>query len=138
MSLQTWKDEFYPTPATDDKSIAVAHSLQKWKGLTLENLRKHKVIYMRNVNALVNEIDAKEYANATYSVYMKCEYLSITSDSCSLCKAYKDKCDSCPLGKSENTSTFGTNACDDKDSPYFAFLDRQDPKPMIEILTKLL
>ena len=38
MSLQTWMDEFYPTPAQKfpTELEAVEHSLSKWKGLTID------------------------------------------------------------------------------------------------------
>ena len=49
MSLQTWMDEFYPTPAQKfpTELEAVEHSLRKWKGLTKENLEKHSVVHCR-------------------------------------------------------------------------------------------
>lgn len=39
MSLETWKEEFYPIPADEvPESQALAHSLRKWEGLRKENL----------------------------------------------------------------------------------------------------
>jgi hypothetical protein len=44
MSQETWRAEFYPIEASRVPSEdAVAHSLQKWRGLTKANLRKHRL-----------------------------------------------------------------------------------------------
>jgi hypothetical protein len=46
MSIESWKEEFYPEPASGkfvkrtDLS-ACRHSLRKWRGLTKENLQRH-------------------------------------------------------------------------------------------------
>lgn len=44
MSLQTWKDEFYPVPASEPiggHKAQIEHSLRKWRGATKENTEKH-------------------------------------------------------------------------------------------------
>lgn len=42
MSYQTWAEKFYPVAAElVPEEQALAHSLQKWKGLTEENLDAH-------------------------------------------------------------------------------------------------
>jgi len=44
MSIETWKAEFYPTPAEEaigSEEEALRHSLHKWQGGTPENLEKH-------------------------------------------------------------------------------------------------
>lgn len=45
MSMQTWKDEYYPVPAAElrDGTLdeMLAHSLLKWEGLKRENLMAH-------------------------------------------------------------------------------------------------
>lgn len=48
MSLQSWKEEFYPEDAADvaargDERECIAHSLRKWEGLKAENLGWHGV-----------------------------------------------------------------------------------------------
>lgn len=131
MSLQTWKDEFYPTPATEDKSIAVAHSLRKWEGLTLEHLRRHGLILLKNTTCIVNEKDAGVYAKEYYDENVTCDKLGIKRSSCSLCIAYNDNCSECPLGKSGNT-------CDAEESPYEIWLKTSNPKTMIVALKELL
>lgn len=46
MSNDTWLAEFYPKPAADvPADEAVAHSLQKWRGLKKENLGNHDIYY---------------------------------------------------------------------------------------------
>lgn len=43
MSIESWKEEFYPTVPTKDMSEkeAVEHCSQKWKGIIKENAEKH-------------------------------------------------------------------------------------------------
>ena len=49
MSVETWKEEFYPVDATDDEVqegsifILLDHSILKWTGALPENLKKHDV-----------------------------------------------------------------------------------------------
>ena len=44
MSIESWKAEFYPTPADEaSKDQAIAHSLRKWEGLRKENLDRHEL-----------------------------------------------------------------------------------------------
>lgn len=44
MSVETWREEFYPTEAKNcPKESAAMHSRRKWEGLLSKNLRKHKL-----------------------------------------------------------------------------------------------
>lgn len=133
MSLETWKAEFYPKPAKDVKAEdAVAHSLQKWRGLRKENLEKHGL--ERDVECLQDE---------------SCCSFVVDADSCALCVHHltkQDSCASCPLAKAR-----GGVACDDSWNgiskvlpeikaedvpPYQVFTLRGDPEPMIYWLEK--
>ena len=133
MSLQTWMDEFYPTPAQKfpTELEAVEHSLRKWKGLTRENLEKHGVIHrgwnIRDDNGTILKID---------------------SSTCALCqqhiidKEYFANCDKCIL-KKVNVSKFDGEhyGCDsampEKDfTTYYEFIKNNNPQPMIELLEK--
>ena len=74
MSLASWKEEFYPTPAyACPCDQALEHSILKWTGLLPENLEKHKVFldgqYLRD----------PESPNCA---------LRIDGDSCALCVHY--------------------------------------------------
>ncbi len=72
MSLESWKAEFLPKPAKDVLADeAIAHSLQKWRGLTKEARDKHGL----------SEVDFK---------------LLINGNSCALCLT-NDACSTCPI-----------------------------------------
>jgi hypothetical protein len=124
MTLQTWKEEFYPIDAKYvSKEDAVEHSLRKWIGLRAENLSKHGV-------------------NATYSrvydgdgVCGEDEMMYIDDESCALCVHYiENECSACPL--------FGLlgRSCDKGDeiiSEYASFVRFGNPEPMITALERL-
>lgn len=118
MSLQTWKDEFYPKPAHQvPESEALQHSLQKWIGLRSENLNKHKLKHSLGIIT-----DSSK------------EQLFIDSTSCALCSHYLDKdgedeCPKCPLTLKRGF------ACDDGDNPpYLSLTCDNDPEPMINLI----
>lgn len=123
MSLATWKEEFYSTPASEvdksDEAALIAHSLRKWRGLTKENLEKHDVHF-----------DDCHIIESDYE-----EIFAVDSGSCSLCHAYYAKtevesvCEQCPLYK------ISGSRCDRlKESPYNVFVDTGNPQPMIALL----
>lgn len=133
MSLQTWMDEFYPTPAQKfpTELEAVEHSLRKWKGLTQENLDKHA---MRRFKWSIGESVEKS--------------LIIDSTTCALCQQHYDAysniadCDKCVLKKVnvsvENGEQYSCDQCmpEDSESKYKIFLYEANPQPMIELLEK--
>ena len=118
MSLQTWKKEFYPIPAEQVLSAdAVAHSLRKWEGLKPKNLAKHDLISHGEV---IIDDDGNE--------------LGIDASSCALCNHYiDDDCAECPLALVR-----GGVSCAMRDSPYHAFMESDDPNPMIKWLKKAM
>lgn len=133
MSLQTWMDEFYPTPAQKfpTELEAVEHSLRKWKGLTKENLEKHCVDQRHS--SIKDASDAK---------------LAIDSTTCALCQQHTEDgedfadCDKCIL-KKINVSEFDgqhygcASALPEKDvTTYREFTVYGNPQPMIELLEK--
>lgn len=89
MSLKTWRQEFYPEPASRARRRSwewtVRHSLRKWEGVLPKNLRKHDLA--RNT-FFICEKRGKEFAlgRATCSL---CEKVSSYSPSnfidCELC-----------------------------------------------------
>lgn len=106
MSLETWKEEFYPIPSDEvSESQALAHSLRKWEGLKKENLEKH------GVGATGGYVDE----------------LPIDSSTCALCHHHVDVgCATCPL------SVRGDEEIYTCDSEYRAWYRTGDPEPMIE------
>ena len=116
MSLETWKQEFYPIPAGEvPVDQAAEHSLRKWIGLRPENLTRHGVSsYGRSL------IDDERQ-----------DLLAIDGESCALCVHHLDNfagCPRCPL------CLHLGGPCDLKGQPYHVFLHTGDPKPMIAAL----
>ncbi len=127
MSLQTWKDEFYPVKPSKkmSKKVAIEHSLRKWNGLLPKNLKKHG---LEKAGRFIQE---KQDSVAD---------MMIDAESCALCVKYLDtdclesenECVRCPLFNSLGEQ------CDGDGSPYFMWLRKDEPKPMIKALKKLL
>lgn len=134
MSLETWKDEFYPIAAdrvARDPLSAIAHSLRKWFGLRPDALKKHHLT-RRMFGTIIHR-------NAT---------LSIDDRTCALCVIYKNQneygaaaCTKCPLAIAR-----GGTPCDrvapaelrQGKSPYAAFIKDGNVEPMIAALTAAL
>ena len=138
MSLQSWKEEFYPISAreiakivedresdisTKSKIELVEHSLRKWEGNKSKNLRKHKM--------------RKDWSNSIEDEYRN--YFEVDSSSCSLCKVFHERgngsvCEECPLSIAR-----GGLACDEDDdsggSPWHRSR-RGNPQNMILWLNK--
>lgn len=145
MSLKTWRDEFYPTRAFDfhDKDInlenklaATEHSLQKWRGLLPENLKKHRV--------RTGEYGHVEAATVL-PVFLHGLMLDRTEDhsqvlinsaSCSLCVLSRDDCRECPIvhkrGRRCDVPLDGDS--EQASSEWHAYRVKQNPKPMIKLL----
>lgn len=94
MSLDTWKREFYPSPASDFRAgwratpptavEAAEHSLKKWEGMLSHNLARHGVSHPF-LGELV-EID---------NPYKR---IAIAGEvGCALCHYYNLSCGRCPL-----------------------------------------
>lgn len=147
MSIETWKAEFYPKPASETtEAEAIDHSLQKWLGLTPENLAKHRVMLF-NSAVMEQGVDLDKPSN---------ERVLIDANSCSLCHHFcetdtfnsaddESPCMECPLYQAR-----GGRACDDetdeewaddRKSPWHEFTPSfnrygYDPKPMIRWLKR--
>jgi hypothetical protein len=142
MSLESWKEEFYPVEAQDmnhsTEKDCLQHSLKKWEGLTKENLDKHHVRVGKYPQLLIAGRGLGS--------------LRITSNSCALCVKNLVNCSECILQKTlpgtcgEATSPYEfitykhDNYLQDFCSgcAYDAFKDNEDPRPMIEALQKTL
>jgi hypothetical protein len=136
MSLDTWKDEFYPQEAFSVPEVhAVRHSLQKWYGLRPDALLRHRV-----------ELDSC----GDVSDLITDRHLSIRGDSCALCHHYNIRygsCKACPLALVREgvpcDEAWGDENEDspepgDKLSPWFEWRRRGNPEPMILWLERAL
>ena len=133
MTLKTWKEEFYPVkPAKRMTKIeAIEHSLTKWRGLTKTNLNTHdlKVDYWNS-----KQICEEKNPN---------KFLNIDNTSCALCYKFfipdrqdyqRSKCENCPLYQANEYIP-----CDSSyKSPYRAWVDNSNPRPMIKLLERAL
>lgn len=129
MSLETWKQEFYPITAQEAAKLsmlgAIEHSLRKWTGLTVENLRYHE---MRYAGSSIVDIPGVEFP--------------ITDETCSLCQKYVSPvtaplapCAKCPLYLSRGMVPCVLRNDDEISNPYYAFIYHRSPMPMIKALT---
>jgi len=122
MSLESWKNEFYPVEASKDHSdiAAIEHAILKWTGYTEENLKKHE---LTSDGAVITDSDNNVVIFAT--------------NSCSLClKYWANDCDKCPLyliGESCISSHHESNI-----SPYRKTMNNSDPSYILDALKKAL
>lgn len=121
MSLQSWKDSYYPTPASEaavSDDVALDHSILKWMGALPENTENHEVSFTDG--SIIEEPETT--------------YLTFNDETCALChRHYKpheneDCCKTCPLVKS------GHQQCNSFSSPYQNSVCFDDPQPMINAL----
>ena len=94
MSIQTWKQEFYPTEARNTLiQKALSHTIRKWKGLRPKNLRKHNLCVKRRDIKLYDKENLRGFVQA----------FKFNSDNCALCIHHLvidnniDRCETCPL-----------------------------------------
>lgn len=130
MSIQTWKDEFYPVDQSEigrSSKDAIDHSLLKWNGLTRDNLKKHNVRLLRPMMILTdsdaNLVDVKSP-----------EVFRVDQSTCVLCRINEHHCCTCPL-----YIAIGHQVCTlDQDTrnrgPYQLFRDIGDATRMIKAL----
>lgn len=130
MSLATWKKEFYGpmVKAAGSLDTALEHSLKKWTGLLPKNLEKHKV-------------EVVEWGDLFY----KGQYFGIDYDTCAVCQFYKwsnpddwEDCPRCILAQVRQGRSCCTPTAQFGVSPYDAWIDKTNPKPMIKLLEKAL
>lgn len=136
MSIETWKEEFMPVPASAEMSTleAIEHSIRKWVGLREENLRRHGLF---QDTYLIGEQGPIRHG-----------YIYINNSSCALCVKFLSArystrvspCVRCPLyaalGQVGCSSSYYTRwqLYGVQWSPYDIFLKHGDPEPMITSL----
>jgi len=113
MSDKSWIKEYYSVPAAlVAEDAALEHSLQKWIGLTQENLAKHGI---------------------------KNPPIAVDSETCALCHHYiTDDCFKCPLAQSRNGTPCDSATDDEEVSPYRAYRREGGPEEMIRALYKAI
>ena len=132
MSIKSWKNEFYPIAASRvAKKNALAHSLKKWKGLTRENLVKHKLMYCHR------------YIHEGKSFRFTKPFMEIDGGSCACCHHWIGKsrsgafnifCQECPLLKARGGFRCDQSTDYNGDDPYGAFINNGNPNPMIKLI----
>lgn len=152
MSLDTWKEKFYPVDASEfreglfkrfTKIDTIEHSLTKWKGLTDENLKEHGLKHATYYICTDLKVLPKD---------AKYQSLRINSKTCSLCVRYynldkenSNSCNECPISDFKvaylknnmdhlTEADLEFNCCQE----YDYFLALGDPKPMIDLLQDTL
>ena len=112
MSLETWKAEFYPVPASEAED-PLAHSLQKWEGLS--HLKEHELV--QHGGMLEDD----------YAVFF------FDADTCALCRMYADgeNCKNCPLAIARGGVPCDEQRSDEAVSPYSAGTRDRDPAPRL-------
>lgn len=133
MSLATWRAEFYPITAkqaVERKEDLVAHSLQKWRGLTKANLKKH------NVRQGTGSDRSKLLDNDNLSSFW------VSDETCALCEGFQPRddcsprCGACPLLKVRRGVACDNYCGRETRSPYTKFTLEGDPRPMIKWLER--
>ena len=121
MTVESWKSEFYAVDAYRSKGEnwsdkeCLEHALKKWCGLTKENLDKHEVKHDQGMLFHKMKYDA--------------DALPIDSSTCAMCeKYYIGGCHGCPVVRH-----YGDRCCG-KVNQYWEFIDKNNPKPMIDLL----
>ena len=128
MSLTTWRDEFYPVPASQTTpETAVAHSLQKWLGLDPSNLARHAVHIRRSQPTTIID-DSDEDADEDFDSF------PINADTCALCEHHFKKHDVTPCGSCPLFKHLGTPCDEELDGPYQMMRTYNNPQSMIAAL----
>ena len=153
MSIKSWKAEFYPYPASKFLSLhrniditirALKHSLQKWRGLTKENLEKHGLyaeghnIYKSDNYKSVFSVDA--YSCALCALFYSDSpskkgevYFAVESGS-----LHPYRCSACPLVAVRGVPCDYLKKGEGDFTPYTQFAVDGDTKPMVKLLEKAL
>jgi hypothetical protein len=130
MSLETWKQEFYPEPADEcSAERAVAHSILKWTGLLKENLKKHNVWRKLGEWNLTSIND---------------ERFTVASDSCALCYHYLEPadeeetpCKRCPLYQVRDEVSCDNFKSGEFYPPFGEWLHQDKPEVMLDWLKQI-
>ena len=135
-SVDSWKQQFYPIPATDASAWtvieAIDHSIRKWEGATPESLLAHgcelKTTMIGQLPVIVG-VTSRDTGEVVY----------FDSDSCSLCvrghdavahNQQLDACGNCPI----RVSLGGRTCVELASGPYREFCRTGNPQLMLDAL----
>lgn len=135
MSLETWIEEFYSTSTVELVSInrliplnkiAIGMAIQKWSGLTPENLAKHDLHFISCyiVSTEVKTVEEIEQLE-------KKDVFIVGTTTCHLCALYhigENSCVECPIMKMKGATCI---------REYIDSIEQKDPKPMLDLLEKV-
>lgn len=122
MGLKEWKDKYYPIPAKKvPLEQALDHSIQKWEGLQLNVLKEYELKQVR------------------YHICGIGGTTTINGDTCALCFHHTQleddiDCSTCPLAISRNGYPCDERMPNEEISPYHAFTEHENAKPMLDAL----
>jgi hypothetical protein len=129
VSIDTWRQEFYPVDAfrVGPGVSSIEHSLKKWSGLRKENLERHGC---RSTGSAIRD----NYGRA----------FRVGGATCALCHHYADAsedegmCALCPLSETRDGVACDDLRDDEGEHPYGHWIQFKNPEPMIEWLEKTL
>lgn len=125
MSMQSWRDEFYPVPASAGMSDleAIRHGLRKWEGHRAENVARHGLKFDSD-NIVIPYFKIMDSRGRSFVFGEK---------ECALCAKYINTvidCHRCPIALS------GQRPCTEKgrNIAYRKAIERGDTQAMIDAL----
>ena len=119
MSLGSWRRRYYPVAAHRvPKGGRARAMLRKWRGLRAPALARHGFYHGYRTPVVEGVGDADEY-------------FLVNNEHCSYCLKM-EHCSECPVCREGH----GLD-CDNRRSAYWRWLAKDDPEPMIGILTRL-
>lgn len=128
MSIESWKAEFYPETAIDvanrgNEIECIEHSIQKWNGLSEENLNAHEV---QKNSSLLFDIDDNHQFELDATSCSLCEFTEIRYNDVD---EEADFCNHCPIVKATGKEC---------NVQWNQFVYKDNPKPMQELLQQTL
>ena len=132
MSLESWKEEFYPVDAEEvGVEDAIWHSLNKW--IKPENLAKHGL----------EMADPAKTWSTIWQIDDHSQRMNVSGDECALCACYHgdednddEPCLNCPLAITRGGVPCDDSQEDEEHSPWKEWSSYRNPQPMIFWLTK--
>lgn len=127
MSLESWKEEFYPVEASKcSREEALNHSLLKWSGLKKENLDKHGLTFLMG--------------DILYGDLRTGQLFQIDASTCALCYHHRcenedeELCATCPLSIARGGASCDRFLPDEHRTPFGRWCGKADPIPMLEVM----
>jgi hypothetical protein len=123
MSIESWKAEFYPVPATqivnESPLVQAEHAYIKWTGALKENLEKHELVKsLGSVN--ISDIAGNVFKFSTEECVWCHNYYALHSGACGRCPLY----------------SYGV--CSDPSGPFLHWFFSSDPQRMINAIQEIL